>query len=418
MTRMFVLGAAVVGLSLSIFAGSCTAQSYGSDLHNTVMPASGGMAGVSLARPQDTPSALFGNPSTMTQYSGTTFTLGGAFMEGTLNVSHDGAVTGLIGGGPWAGKSEAEPSVAPAVAVIQELDLMGYTAHWGFGLTALSGFGTSFRNQPNSVGTSSTLLILGFNNGLAVDVNDKLSVGAAMTVGTGILDAILARNTGSTADFGVRGTFGVDYDLPGDTTLGLFYQTKMKFDFDDLFKPLIAKNFFNVKMDQPANLGIGLANNTLMDGKLLLAFDVLYKFWEDAELYKAVYNNQWAYAFGAQYCMGRIALRAGYSYSDNPIRDDVGVNVGGAVIGANATQYFQATELAAIYRHRITGGVGIKELLPNMDLDLFVGGVLKESQNFGTHTQASIQGWYTGLGFTWHFGKPACEPCAMAAPAH
>jgi len=39
------------------------------------------MAGVSIARPQDVPSAIFGNPATLAQFQGTQFTLGGGWME-------------------------------------------------------------------------------------------------------------------------------------------------------------------------------------------------------------------------------------------------------------------------------------------------------------------------------------------------
>ncbi len=41
------------------------AQGFGVELHNTLMPASGGMGGVSIASPQDLPSALHGNPATL-----------------------------------------------------------------------------------------------------------------------------------------------------------------------------------------------------------------------------------------------------------------------------------------------------------------------------------------------------------------
>ena len=39
------------------------AQTFGLELHNTLMPASGGMAGTSLSRPQDLQSAINANPA-------------------------------------------------------------------------------------------------------------------------------------------------------------------------------------------------------------------------------------------------------------------------------------------------------------------------------------------------------------------
>src|SRR5262245_57064850 len=102
-------------IALIAYPMRATAQTYGADLVNTVNPASGGMAGVSFARPQDIPSALFGNPATMTQFPGTWFTLGGAFIEPTQTAAHDGIVTGAA----FAGKSEAEPGLTVNSAAIQ-----------------------------------------------------------------------------------------------------------------------------------------------------------------------------------------------------------------------------------------------------------------------------------------------------------
>ena len=68
----------VLGLAMAIavvaHAGLARGQGYGSDLQNIMAPASGGMAGVSVARPQDVPSAIFGNPATLAQFEGTQFT--------------------------------------------------------------------------------------------------------------------------------------------------------------------------------------------------------------------------------------------------------------------------------------------------------------------------------------------------------
>ena len=58
---------ALAGLLAFIIAGTAPfalGQGYGTDTQNVLMPASGGMAGVSIARPQDVPAAIFGNPAT------------------------------------------------------------------------------------------------------------------------------------------------------------------------------------------------------------------------------------------------------------------------------------------------------------------------------------------------------------------
>ena len=63
---------------------TASAQSFGVELHNTLMPASGAMGGASLAQPQDLVSALNGNPATLTQFQGTQFTFSGSWAEPTF----------------------------------------------------------------------------------------------------------------------------------------------------------------------------------------------------------------------------------------------------------------------------------------------------------------------------------------------
>lgn len=51
------------------------------------MPASGGMAGTSIARPQDVTSALNANPAALSQFRGTQFLFGGAWAEPTFTLT-------------------------------------------------------------------------------------------------------------------------------------------------------------------------------------------------------------------------------------------------------------------------------------------------------------------------------------------
>ncbi len=66
------------------------AQTFGVELHNTLMPASGGMAGVSIARPQDLLSGINANPAALTQFKGTQFSFSGAWAEPTMNFTQTG----------------------------------------------------------------------------------------------------------------------------------------------------------------------------------------------------------------------------------------------------------------------------------------------------------------------------------------
>jgi long-chain fatty acid transport protein len=78
-------------------------------------------------------------------------------------------------------------------------------------------------------------------------------------------------------------------------TVGAYYQTEQPFHFDNavLLNPGPTQTRFDVDMDLPQNIGVGISNESLMDGRLLLAVDLLYKLWNEAAMYDAVYDNQW-----------------------------------------------------------------------------------------------------------------------------
>ena len=106
----------VVGLILSSArVGFC--QTYGVELHNTLMPASSGMAGTSFSQPQDVQSAIYGNPATMTQFAGTQTAFGGAWAEPTINITQT-ANAPLIGVSSFEAKSQAPGSFLGNIGVV------------------------------------------------------------------------------------------------------------------------------------------------------------------------------------------------------------------------------------------------------------------------------------------------------------
>ena len=142
-----------------------------------------------------------------------------------------------------------------------------------------------------------------------------------------------------------------------------------------------------------------------MDGRLLLAVDVLYKQWDNARFFSSLYDNQWIVQCGAQYKLSpSMRLRLGYVYAENAMPANPGTSAGGVnPVGANALNYVQAL-FANINRHRITFGVGLQDVMPGLDLDLFAGGMFDESDQFG-NSSASIESYWIGMGMTWRFGQ-------------
>jgi long-chain fatty acid transport protein len=388
-------------------------QGYGTDTQNVMMPASGGMAGVSVARPQDVPSAIFGNPASLSQFHGTQFCLGGGWVEGYPTVTNNGSLNTLNPGQPFSVTSRTQGFAVPAIGVTQDLRSRGLPGTLGFGLAGLSGLGAEYRgrvpeNDPFN-NLSSELMVLGINAGAGFELTDRLSVGASMTLGSGFEQLGFTGPLVSSAmvnAYALRGSAGVNYELNDNNTVGAYYQSKMDFTYPMAIR--VGGAFHDLRIAQPDTFGFGWANRSLMNGDLLLAADVYYKLWDSAALYEDVFVNQWAFAVGAQLTRGQNKFRLGYSYNSNPLDHNVGTSLDGFPIAQDQLQLFQAASVATITQHRISGGIGRSGfLVPNLDLDLFAGGLFPASDDFGNN-HVSVAAYYLGLGLTWKYG-PCCQ---------
>ncbi|MEW8375122.1 MAG: outer membrane protein transport protein [Candidatus Thiodiazotropha sp.] len=399
-----------------IYSATTVAGPHGYDLHNTLAPASGGMAGTSLARPQDVTSAVFGNPATMSKFKGTKFSFGATFYMPEVDLTHDGSVTGTA----FSESSGTDIFAVPNVGVTQDLRGLGLPATLGLGLTAVSGIGAEFRADPGSLGAGAEFIILGVNAGLGYELSNDLSLGAAATISFAELDLGLSSTSAATHDIGLRATLGATYDMGPATTIGAYYQTKLKHTFDNQVQTT-ATSYASPTIEQPANIGIGIANNSLMGGDLLLAADLILKFWDSAEFWEDVYDDQTVFSLGAQLTRGKWKYRLGYGYGEDPT--DTGTtgpiggiqqvfsNIGPIPLNQAVTQYIQATQAEVIYEHRLTAGIGYTDFLaPGLDLDAHVGWQLAEDRDYGTgslsgggHTNAETYSWHAGFALTWNF---------------
>lgn len=265
-----------LGLALIACQHDARGQGYGTDSQNVLTPAAGGMAGVSLAQPQDVPAAIFGNPATLTQFRGTQFTLGGAWVEGYPTVTNDGS---LNGGDPFSVTSRTQGFAIPEIGVIQDLRSSGVPGAFGFGLGGLSGLGAEYRGRsPDSSllnNVSNEYMVLGINAAVGIELGERLSAGAALTLGAAYEQLGFTGPLASTAmvhDYGLRGTFGLDYALSATNTVGVFYQTRMDFTFPNAVR--FNSAYHDLSISQPETVGLGWANHSLMDGNLLLAADL------------------------------------------------------------------------------------------------------------------------------------------------
>lgn len=411
--------ATVTAFSVMLSLGTSqvvTAGPYGYDLHNTLAPVSAGMAGTSIARPQDTVSAVFGNPAGLTKYTGTQFTFGATFYMPEVTLTHDGSVTGTS----FKGDSGTDIFPVPQVAVTQDLRGLNIPATLGLGVTAVSGIGSEFRGTSGSLGAGAEFIIFGVNTGLGYEISDNLSIGASMTISFAQLDFGLSSTSAETHALGLRGTVGVTYDI-GATTLGAFYQTEQKHEYDDIVEVDLGV-YESPDITQPANVGFGIANNSLLGGDLLIMADVMYKMWGSADFWEDVYEDQWVYSLGAQLTNGNWKYRLGYGYADDPTDTNASAPIGGLTQVSSAygviplsdpvVQYLQATQTEVIYKHRLTVGLGYSQLLgmPGLDLDTHAGIQFEEERDYGTgslsgggHTKAEVYSWHAGFALTWKF---------------
>jgi long-chain fatty acid transport protein len=162
-------------------------------------------------------------------------------------------------------------------------------------------------------------------------------------------------------------------------------------------------------MGLPQQVGVGIANESLLDGRLLLAADALYLDWRSAALFKSLYVEQWVMQLGTQYRVtDRVKLRLGYAYAANPLDGSFGSTIGPIQVpgGIPAARYIQS-QFAIINEHRMAGGIGIRDLfMQGLDVDAFAGGMFPASQALGSATTVSLASYWLGLGFTWHFHQP------------
>jgi long-chain fatty acid transport protein len=380
--------AATLGIGM-LAADPARAQSYGIEFHNTLMPVSGAMGGASIARPQDCLSAINGNPAALSNFEGTQFSFGGAWAEPTYNITQLDPLP-LIGVDPFSAKSGTPGGAVGNIGVTQSLSAMGMPATFGLGFITSAAAGSEFRGVPESNGTSSQYVCFDIVSGLGVSLTDRLSAGAAFTLGSAFLDGPFTDLGGMTGAYGIRGTIGMQYALSDVSWVGTYWQTKKHFHFDDA--AVINGQAFDVSFDQPENLGLGWANQGLMDGRLLLAMDVIFKQYSNADFLQSLYDNQWVYQLGAQYTVSsKFKIRAGYSYNTNPMRGPSTTEIGGVPIpdGIPGLRYIQG-QFAAIGQHFLTGGVGVSNVMPGVDLDLLAGGMFED--------------YWVGTYLTWRFG--------------
>lgn len=380
------------------------AQVFGVELRANALPAAGGMAGTGIARPQDIQSSMVLNTATLTQHKGTNFSFSGAWIEPTFNLDNEAT---LPGGSvsPFRQKSDRPGSLIGNIVATQDFSALGLPVTAGLGLITASGLGVDYRESAASNGTSAEFMVLSTASALGVQLTDRLSFGAGLNIATAQMDGVFSGQSASTPDYGVRGNLGLTYDVFDRTTLGAFWLTKEKHVFENFIQagPL---PFQDVSMELPNIFGIGISDESLCCGKLLVSVDLQYMKWSDTDFWGSLWDDQLAVQTGLQYTTDRgIRLRGGYTFVENASRTTPAASIGG-ITPQTSVDYIRSL-LPNISQNRISAGIGVPNVLPGIDLDLFAGGMFKESQSFGA-TTVDLEAYWVGFGITWRFRRGAC----------
>jgi len=302
--------------------------------------AAAGMGGTATANYTTETEALFRNPAMLGTGSKETFkprlevsaSIGKHLSQGALDQG-----TGTL---PAYTSSKDPLTVLPNLVMGMKL-AEGLNA--GLGIVSLGGSTVDYSGTGVLSDQKGEQVLYRVIPALSYQIGDSVSVGAGLMAG---MAGLSLNSSGSTrpraTSWGLGGIFGATFKATEDLRFGIAMNTRTKFGFDNLFDlssmstTAAATGTLNhVDFQEPLEYTLGTAYDITNDFRF--AMDYRFIEWAGAMGYKELgWVNQHVFAFGVQYHMEALTLRAGAVYGRSPIRDKSGTN------GDNATQ-FQGT---------------------------------------------------------------------------
>ena len=374
------------------------------------------MGGAATGQPLDISGALQWNPASVSVFDDKIFKLDvGLFFSSPKLYStvpefdSNGAPTGNFYSGNT--KDDRGISVLPNIAMVWGKEGSKHT--FGASAFGISGFGVTFPesmtnpiNMPQSMGgfgriqSNYMLLQVGFT--WAYELSDKFSVGVEPTFNYGALklepnplsspSQTLGYPKSKNADAtGYGAQFGLFFDSGKGIKAGVSYKTTQRFQkykFDNTYLDGTTAPQVEFNMDYPAILSFGLGYSK---SDFDLALDYRTVFYEDTRGFDKAgwtptasvqgfgWENISILSAGLQYKgIEKLPLRIGYTYSSNPINEDVVFfNIPATAIIKNAFQFgfsYNATpslRLDALYHHGTSSGKTSGQLLNPMFIQNF-----------------------------------------------
>jgi long-chain fatty acid transport protein len=413
--RVPVLALISIPILTSLSATPAQAGPRGSEFDLTLTPAAGGMEGVGIVRPQDPVAMLFGNPSTLTQLQGSyAFTLGASYVSPNLKARNSSTNPNPFVAPGADGKSDLTDAALPHAAVVHRVTP---NLVLGGGFTGVSGLGSDYRDEPGFPNLIADLKLGGANLAIGYQVNPNLSVGGAITLGIGALQAGLLENSASVNGFGIGGTVGATYDF-GSVKLGGTYKAPMEIEYDKVVQTGPGK-FDTLTLEQPQEITLGIATTDLLSKDTLVELNYRYKNWDNATGYQDFWKDQHVVSLGVQHIFsspaGAVTTRFGYSYGSELLKSasDLGNSFAGVrtlnVPGTGAVpispaliQAAQATITNGYWRQSVSFGLGYN-LTKQVRLDVNTSYAFDgEDTRVGSFdVDGSL--FTAGMGLTWTF---------------
>ncbi|MCW8828589.1 MAG: outer membrane protein transport protein [Gammaproteobacteria bacterium] len=328
-------------IAVALGLGSAAANATNGDQMLGVTATQWGMAGAVTAAPQDAGTVLT-NPAGLAVIEMDEFRSDMGF--GFLNPPRTAN----------GNKSDSDLYMMPSGAIAFRINNR-LTA--GMGMAGLSGMGVDFSDVNPTPGSGNQAVVTTkqfykIAPGFAYQVNDKLSLGAALNIDYQSLaisnpDMQLPQNQ----VFGFGATFGAIYKINPVLQLGFSYVSEQNMDafkwnvVSDLDDPTAPPGgVYEMTMDAPAQYSLGLAwtpSDTLLieaDIKQIMFSDVLNKVdlktpggtntmefgWDDQTVYAIAVQKQ---------VNEKTTVRMGYNYGASPIEaEDVANNIGSLAV--------------------------------------------------------------------------------------
>jgi len=385
-------------------------------------PIARAMGGVGIAAPQDAISAVFANPAAMCfgpYCPGSEFNFAGTVFMPHSKTKINNTAFGALGNTGWE-DSDSDLFVIPALGISSPI-----TQNLRFGLAAygVSGMGVDYRDkfdlQPDAIpgmaagnqDVYTNLQIMKFAPNLSYLVTPNFSIGGAIHVNYGALDL----DDGTSSGFAIGAQFGAIYKL-GPVSLGAVYVTPQKITHENVFDFDHNGNSDDLDLESPQSFGIGIAYESPKRDFLIEA-NAKWVNWADADGYSDFgWDNQWVFGLGAQYRpTPKIALRLGYNYGENPVKENNGwvgtstTKLQGKTTNRYEYEVFRITGFPAVVESHITAGLGYN-ITKSVSLDLgythaFENSV-KESGTFmgaPVSIESSLSEDSIDFGITWRF---------------